>query len=494
MSSSDASFSARRGSSHPFDWEQHQGFDVTSKPKSNQAAETLETWSQQFEQEDVKQDMSLASLSQSSPFTHLPPPDRSSETQISYSGYSSAEHSSQPAWSHSSNSQISSDSTALDIIAGAPLPPIRDVRGPFPRAEHPSSSSARTSASPPPNVLFDSMRSTTSTRPSAFGDATRPALDEAGWLKEIYDTTQCFWLVSENRMAVMQEELKVMKARIEESVLEQERIRSQLSQILPLQVELTQKVVGAAEERRIIFGRIKSLEESTAVWQQEVKTTLDALRAELGSGLGLMVEMAPKARKAQTQRTLDDKAATAKTNKRASTPNKKTTMPKAKKGKTQAFDVEDGQAKSPALSATSSHSDIKSSASLVHDRAPTQHTRNDSQNASIGETPPPQSAAQQYSARDPQIHDATHVPGCHGPPCSCSRSSASPSYSFHHQFHPSMAATVTRDAQPGFRAPSIPSQQASYEQMKPLHRCEPSKPFAYQIQQDVGTMEAALRE
>ncbi|KAF6767227.1 hypothetical protein PSEUBRA_003355 [Kalmanozyma brasiliensis GHG001] len=111
---------------------------------------------------------------------------------------------------------------------------------------------------------------------------------------------------------------------------------SQVNQILPLQVQITQKCVRAAEDRKVIFGRIKALEESTAAWQEEVNGKLETMHAELRTGMETMLSLASKTQKPSPAKAKNEPAATSsasKGQKRASPARKKASPANAKKAK-----------------------------------------------------------------------------------------------------------------------------------------------------------------
>lgn len=346
------------------------------------------------------------------------------------------------------------------------------------------------------------------------------AVTETDLLKKVYDTTQCFWLVSENRMTVMQEELKVIKTRIDESGSELDSISSQVSQVLPLQIEITQKVVGAAEERRIIFARLKSLEESASMWQQEFKASLEAMRADFRAGMELMLELAPKARKPQIQKSMED-TVVSKGNKRPSTPSKKATAPKAKKGKTQeVIDVEEEVPKTPVLSPSSSSPPVKPEPCLSSDWTESQPRSNPMpiQNR-VAEQPKLQDQVQHYwkdltQLCSKQVRGGDHQRLPHGRQQQQARAqSVTPQQAFRsstqsHSRVESAASHLTsdvpkgrlhttasgpREIQPQPFPPSNAPQQAPIEPSRPHHHPQPIKSPIHDIQQGLGSLEVAFR-
>lgn len=477
-----------------------RGTEKLSEQKGEQSGdpvEVFEAWCRQLEPEEVKPRISFeASDQQQGLSMHFQPSFRAPDAIAPYTGYFAAHPVSQPSSqatsSHSSNSRLSGESSSIEAFQDAPMPPQNEGRKKRRslKAHYPSTAGVNDSVSPspleePPAGRHDAEPNDSNpTRSGLYsvephGHRTPP--NDTGLLKDIYDTTQCFWLVSENRMAVMQEELKVIKARIEDSISKQAHICSQVSQILPLQVEITQKVIGAAEERKIIFGRIKALEESTAMWQQEVKVMLEAMRADFRAGVETMLEMAPKARKQQIQRNLDEAAAASVKvgNKRASTPSKKSNVPKAKKGKMQAGESDDCVPKTPPLSLSLSSPPMKTDPALqdwvqpprssdeqplINDirmdtnklrlertvLAEHQHLGNDRhhlRNSQLELRPRPQSAA--FAVREPETQTRPHTSA---------------------------------------------SQHAAYEHVKPQYHPQPTRPHVHDIQQGFGSLDVALRE
>ncbi|KAJ1026274.1 hypothetical protein NDA16_002361 [Ustilago loliicola] len=186
-------------------------------------------------------------------------------------------------------------------------------------------------------------------------EVPRPRDGEDDPLKKIEESIHCFWLVSENRMKQMQDELTNMASRVKASESEQKQISSHMSQVVPLQVQITEKAIRAAEERKLIFSRIKALEESTETWQNEFKKMLQEMQTEFRAGMETMLELAPKGRKPPAQKPTAETAAAAsapapvpaggaKSNNKRASPQSKKAAADAKKTKTQIKDDNEGKA------------------------------------------------------------------------------------------------------------------------------------------------------
>ncbi|SPC62050.1 uncharacterized protein UHOD_08203 [Ustilago sp. UG-2017b] len=270
-------------------------------------------------------DTSIAAL-----WTHLPPSYRS--TEAFSSGSDSSYYPSQTVSSQSSSSTLPSNvptseptpnaaETILDIWqpASAPCQPAHLQYTPgFPNSfTHMPSPSVK-----PVRTMED--------RQSMQRD------DEP--LKKIEESIHCFWLVSENRMKQMQDELTGMATRLKASESEQNKISENMAQVMPLQVQMTEKAIQAVDERKLIFSRIKALEQSTETWQKEMNKTLQEMQSEFRAGIETMLELAPKGRKAPIPKPLAETASTASTSAPASAPvagaaktNNKRASPQSKK-------------------------------------------------------------------------------------------------------------------------------------------------------------------
>ncbi|SAM85624.1 uncharacterized protein UBRO_08203 [Ustilago bromivora] len=270
-------------------------------------------------------DTSIAAL-----WTHLPPSYRS--TEAFSSGSDSSYYPSQTVSSQSSSSTLPSTvptseptpnaaETILDIWqpASAPCQPAHLQYTPgFPNSfTHMPSPSVK-----PVRTMED--------RQSMQRD------DEP--LKKIEESIHCFWLVSENRMKQMQDELTGMATRLKASESEQNKISENMAQVMPLQVQMTEKAIQAVDERKLIFSRIKALEQSTETWQKEMNKTLQEMQSEFRAGIETMLELAPKGRKAPIPKPVAEAASTASTSAPASAPaagaaktNNKRASPQSKK-------------------------------------------------------------------------------------------------------------------------------------------------------------------
>jgi hypothetical protein len=81
-----------------------------------------------------------------------------------------------------------------------------------------------------------------------------PKSTDVARLEEI---VQCFWLVSEDRFSRMERSSH-------HDAQSLGKLKESVSQLLALQVECTHKTVSAADERRLIYGRIKNVEEAVS--------------------------------------------------------------------------------------------------------------------------------------------------------------------------------------------------------------------------------------
>ncbi|SPO29854.1 uncharacterized protein UTRI_06126_B [Ustilago trichophora] len=492
MNSSNASTLSSQGTSLQQEWMRQRGSEKKSEQKGEQSGDSIEVfeaWFRQLEPEEVKPRISFQATDQERGLSmHFQPSFRAPDAIAPYTGHFAAHPASQPSSqatsSHSSCSRWSGESEASQAAPMTPQNEGSKKRRPL-EAHCPSTAGAHDSVSPspleePPAGRYETeLNDSNPTRSGLYsgesrGHCTPP--NDTGLLKDIYDTTQCFWLVSENRMAVMQEELKVIKARIEDSISKQAHICSQVSQILPLQVEITQKVIGAAEERKIIFGRIKALEESTALWQQEVRVMLEAMRADFRAGVETMLEMAPKARKQQIQRNLNEAAAASIkiSNKRASTPSKKSNVPKAKKGKTQAGQSDDCVPKTPPLSLSSSSPPMKTDPTL---QDWVQRPRSSDEEPLINDIRMDTNKLrleQTVLAEHQQVgNDRHHLRN--------SQLELRP--------RPQSAAFAVREPETQTRPHSSASQHAAYEHVKPHYHPQPTRPHVHDIQQVFGSLD-----
>ncbi|SPO29177.1 uncharacterized protein UTRI_06126 [Ustilago trichophora] len=504
MNSSDASTLSGQSTSLQQEWMRQRGTEKTSEQKGEQSkdsVEVFEAWCSQLEPEEVKSRIPFeASDQQQGLSIHFQPSCRASDAIGSYAGYFGAHAMSQPPSqaisSQSSTSRLSGVSSSIEAFQDAPMAQTqgRKTRRSL-KAPYPSTAGVRDSISPSPLEAPAAGRhdaelnDSDPNRSGLYSEeprGPRTPSNEVGLLKDIYDTTQCFWLVSENRMAVMQEELKVIKARIEDSVSKQAHVGWQVSQILPLQVEITQKVIGAAEERKIIFGRIKALEESTAMWQQEVKVMLEAMRADFRAGVEMMLEIAPKARKQQIQRNIDEAAAASVkgSNKRAGTPSKKSNVPKAKKGKTQAGESDDCVPKTSPLSLSSSSPPMKTDPALIQDW--NQPARSNNEQPLTGDI---RMDSDKLPLETSVLAERQHL----GNDWHHLRSSQLNSH-LHLRPRPQSATFAVQEPETQTRPHTSASQHAPYEHLKPQYHPQPTRPHVHDIQQGFGSLDVALRE
>ncbi|TKY88016.1 hypothetical protein EX895_003112 [Sporisorium graminicola] len=284
----------------------------------------------------------------------------------------------QDASSLSSTEFFPGDWSPLQMPDNAPMLPSRDAENrsflqqQLPPYSFQTSGSVRTpqhsNMAPSSSSAAELDATLSSTRLAKAGRSLAPAPrdNESSRLRDIEESINCFWLVSELRMSQVQDELKDISARVGSGLVEKEQMSEQMAQVLPLQVEIAQKVVRAAEDRRVIYGRIKLLEEASAAWQKELKTMLEAMQAEFRAGMELVHEFAAKGRKpppasktrgdtaatataaaaaAATATTPASTTTTAKNNKRASPSRKKTNLSNGKKAKL--FSAEDEESAAP---------------------------------------------------------------------------------------------------------------------------------------------------
>ncbi|SNX87451.1 uncharacterized protein MEPE_06161 [Melanopsichium pennsylvanicum] len=359
MSSSQSSAYDSQGSSslEQDSMYQHlQGFDPASEQRidrRNSQADSIQAVCQKFESEHLRDGIPHPSFNPSDALIALfPPPHEDQETASSCQEYfefrSTSHRSSATTSSRSSSSYESSESCpVVESSSSMHMPSLRDMRIAKPSSTHQLSAfGTPANFAPSPVELRPASHHAPerANAPSVRVSRDAPSQVDAARLEKIEESIHCFWLVSENRMQVMQTDLKAMSARIEESRREQDGVRSQVHQILPLQVQITEKVVGASEERETIFSRIKTLEEAAAMWQQEVKATLDAMRAEFRAGMETMLELASKVKKEQIRKATGETPSSAlvvKSTKRATPPSKKGSPSASKKGKVQPAMEED---------------------------------------------------------------------------------------------------------------------------------------------------------
>lgn len=121
----------------------------------------------------------------------------------------------------------------------------------------------------------------------------------------------------------MHEELRSVSVLVNSSHFGQEQTRRHVAEILALQVQITEKTVRAADERKFIFGRIKTLEEKMTTQHTQVQEALDLMRKELKEGLESIVELTQKGRKPPAAKSAGNGAA-AKNGKAGSPTSKKT--------------------------------------------------------------------------------------------------------------------------------------------------------------------------
>lgn len=368
-------------------FELQDGFQVVSQRKvelPDLKPEHFEYWSQ-VKQEEAEQSFSFSSLVGDTGSIHqpgLPAPLGASDGIVPGSGYPPQTQNGRPS-SHNASSQpwnphASIDwKVSLDNFPSTPVTIVRSVENgrplqqqhATPRHLQPGSidnvGQAIPSLSHSSNNNVD-LNGSSTPRPATSVGGNSSSGSDSSRLKDIQESIHCFWLVSENRMSEIQHELSHVSTRLKDSLEVQERIDKQASQILPLQVEITQKVVRAADDRKVILGRIKLLEDSFVAWQNEVSTMLEAMQDEFRAGLETMQELATKSKKPSAPRakaeptvpgapiptlapaptpattsTLTSTATTNKSNKRISPPRKRTSPQGAKKVKVVSADDDD---------------------------------------------------------------------------------------------------------------------------------------------------------
>ncbi|CDS81969.1 uncharacterized protein SPSC_00151 [Sporisorium scitamineum] len=357
---------------------QQEGFEIVSQRRlnpSNEGSVALES-GQQAKAGEMGHDLSfppVPSAADTYNALHCPPSYRALDMSIPSKGHSpnqaairaSKQHSSSP----SSDARLPLDWNWLQNPVNMPIPSRCDadkarlLQQQYPMSNVHTSERLRTSSQSdvalPSSSTADIHASLSSTSSASSGRGQGPEArnSEANLLKELGDVIHCFWLVSEYRMSQVQDELNDVSARVKGAVLEQDQISAHMSQILPLQVEIIQKLVRAAEDRELIYGRIKSLEESSAAWQRGLKSMLEAMQSEFRAGMEVVHELAakskkpPPAPKAKSESTASAMAAAASTataaatattpatttatknNKRASPPRKKMNPSNGKKAK-----------------------------------------------------------------------------------------------------------------------------------------------------------------
>ncbi|GAC97869.1 hypothetical protein PHSY_005457 [Pseudozyma hubeiensis SY62] len=329
------------------------GFQIVSQRRVDLPSEQLDYW-QQIKQEDTKADTLFPSLlagiepfSQSNVQSAFRAPEASVTTNGCEPNQANARPSNYIPSSQTSFSQTSIDWSPLEVFPSTSFAPLRNAEAgrlfqqPFPSPSLPQSSCVRPSVEMHPadtNAPF-------TPRPGTSGGELGDRNEESGRIKDIQESIHCFWLVSENRMARIQDDLNDVSTRLKTSFEEQRRIVSQIEQILPLQVQIAQKVVRAAEDRKLIFGRIKSLEESSAASQKNFQSTLEAMQAELRGGIESLQEIVTKPKRLTPPKPKSDApvptasttatttTSSTKSTKRPSPPRKKTSPQGAKKAK-----------------------------------------------------------------------------------------------------------------------------------------------------------------
>ncbi|KAJ9476026.1 hypothetical protein PHBOTO_006107 [Pseudozyma hubeiensis] len=332
----------------------HQdGFQIVSQRRVDLPSEQLDYW-QQVKQEEMNADTSFPSLlagiepfNQSNVQSAFRAPEANTAMKGCQPNQANARPSNNISSSQTSFPQTSIDWSPLEVFPSTSFPPPRNAEAgrllqqPFPSPSFPQSSCVRPSV----EMLPADTNAPFTPRPSTSGGPFGDRNEEAGRIKDTQESIHCFWLVSENRMARIQDDLNDVSTRLKTSFEEQRRIVSQIEQILPLQVQIAQKVVRAAEDRKLIFGRIKSLEESSAASQRDFQSTLEAMQAELRGSIETMQELVTKPKRPTPPKQKSDApVATAsvttttttssnKSTKRPSPPRKKTSPQGAKKAK-----------------------------------------------------------------------------------------------------------------------------------------------------------------
>ncbi|CBQ70152.1 conserved hypothetical protein [Sporisorium reilianum SRZ2] len=500
MQASDPSSSVVQDLSLEHFGSQQDGFEIVSQRRVEPLSERIEpfeAWQAQFKQEEQDHDFPvppLISTADAYNGSQRPISFRPHDVPTSSKGHpphqatngASDQHSSL----YSSNVDLAVDWNALQSLPDAQIPPRRGSQNgrllQHPPYNFQASSSVRTAQhsdlAPPSSSLADLDATLSSTRSaiSMRAPAPEPRDSEPNRLKEIEESIHCFWLVSENRMSQVQDELRDISANTRGTLLEQEQMSLQMAQILPLQVEIAQKVVRAADDRRVIYSRIRSLEESSAAWQKELKTMLEAMQAEFRAGMEIVHELAAKGRKpppapkvkseaaaaaatATAAATTSAPAATAttpatttapKNNKRPSPTRKKTSPSNGKKAKVPPADDEESVAPPPSSAAVSSIVATKQG-------VPDSSQDNDQQQQ-------PQQQQQQ------QHHHYQHQ----------------------RQLRPQPPATAwTRENRSQSHSqPMLPSHHdLSFDQVQLVPRPHTAAPYLHDIQPNIGSMEMAMR-
>lgn len=332
---------------------------------------------QQAKQEDMNYGLSFSSFvgdPDSPGVTNSQPRFRASDAFTTMSGYHSNHINVRPSSQNASDS-----STSQTSVEWSPLEVFPDVSFPPPLAPVPCNTESGHTESgrilqpqhvPPASARSSCIRSSFSSKIAEFGESFTPRAGtpggsigdrdgESSRLKDIQESIHCFWLVSENRTTQIQDDLTKMSTLLKGALEEQDKLNSQMRQVLPLQVEITQKVVRAAEDRKVIFGRLKSMQETSTAWQAELKHMLETMQTEVRAGMETMQASIAKSRKAPQPRARSGTTGTAasvsvssttssnKSGKRASPPRKKTSPQGDKKIRLVSADDEDRTAPTP---------------------------------------------------------------------------------------------------------------------------------------------------
>lgn len=286
-------------------------------------------------------------------WSHFPPSYRS----VEYTNGSNSSYVPSQSSSHTISSQSSSSTAPSTAPATEPTPTVPYTFLDLWQPSNATAQPARLQYTPGFPDSFTEMHPGSddpipiTVKPVRSTEVARSREGDEDSLKKIEESIHCFWLVSENRMKQMQDELTSMASRLKASESEQKQISSHMAQVVPLQVQITEKAIRAAEERKLIFSRIKALEESTETWQNDFKKMLQEMQFELRASIETMLESAPKGRKPPAQKSATEASAstaasasapasaagTKGNNKRAS-PQSKKTAANAKKTKTQSKD------------------------------------------------------------------------------------------------------------------------------------------------------------
>lgn len=169
--------------------------------------------------------------------------------------------------------------------------------------------------------------------PPPHPPSNAPAYD-VNQLNRIEQSINSFWLVSENRLSIVQQELHAIACQVGSVQHIQEEANARVSDVVALQVEITQKTVNASQDRKMIFDRLKELEETNTANYLEMKKTLEAMLIEFREGMRTVIELAPKCRREQLTKVKAEKEGGKESGGKASPPSKKNTA-NAKKRKTQ---------------------------------------------------------------------------------------------------------------------------------------------------------------